>query len=83
MSKFLDANVVADKSKLAHANVLELLNLRQREAVSEWLDALEMQQVAAMRNCKVEMLPENRIRMNQLAVLSDAVLTGSTTGHVF
>jgi len=83
VSTFFDANVAADKTKAAHANMLDVLNARQREAVSEWLDALELQQVAAMRDCKVELLPEQRIRMKQLSALSYAALTGETTGHVF
>lgn len=83
MSKFLDSNITALKANDAFTDMMELLNKSQREAVSSWLDALELQQVSAMRDCKVEMLPENRIRMAQLAALSNAVLTGSTTGHVF
>ena len=78
-----DATAAMHEADKAFAAMHTVLSGEPKQAVIDWLDALAAQQLIAMATCNPAALATHQLRLQQLMALTEALATGSTTGHLF
>lgn len=79
----IDATSAMHESDEAFAAMHVTLTDSEKKSVIDWLDALAAQQLIGMATCNPSMLATHQLRAQQLMALTEAIKTGSTTGHIF